>query len=390
MLGCTTGWPLTHLRTSILRRLRLSPPLGLRHDCRTLPKRVRPPAKPVIGRHCGGGLAVGVGVGGRALIGRRPQVNPMYRLARRSLCGRPARCCYNVAQQPVLIAVAIVTVRIILSAAIALFAATVAIACANAADRSDAGAATLTVFAAASLAESFRAVAVAFEADNPGVTVAFNFAGSQTLRTQLEHGAAAGVFAAADWRQMAAVKEAGLLGSTPVYFAANRLAVATPAGSGTVQTLSDLARPGVSIAIAAAAVPAGTYARNTLQLLAADARFPDDFAAAALANVVTNETSVRGVAQKVALGEVDAGIVYETDVAATQYAKSMRVIEIPLQFNPAAQYPIASLAAAPRPAAALAFIEFVQSDDGQAILREYGFAPPATLPARARGGPFLH
>ena len=219
----------------------------------------------------------------------------------------------------------------------------------------------------------------AFEADNPGARVAFNFAGSQTLRTQLEHGASADVFASADLRQMAAVKEAGLLGSAPEYFAANRLAVVAPAGVATVQSLDDLARPGVSIAIAAAEVPAGGYARDTLALLAGDAEYPDDFADAALANVATNETSVRGVMQKVALGEVDAGIVYETDARAAQYADAVRVIEIPLEFNPAAEYPIAALTDGERLEASLAFIGFVQSDGGRAILREYGFAPPANV-----------
>ena len=239
---------------------------------------------------------------------------------------------------------------------------------------------TLTVFAAASLAESLRALGAAFEADNPGLRVAFNFAGSQTLRTQLEHGASADVFASADWRQMAAVQDAGLLGSPPQYFAANRLAIAAPAGSDAVQSLHDLARPDVAIAIAAAPVPAGAYARDTLTLLAADAAYPDDYAHAALANVVTNETSVRGVAQKVVLGEVDAGIVYETDAKAAQYADAIRMIEIPLQFNPAAQYPIAALSTAgPRLESALQFIAFVQGDDGQAILRAHGFAPPANV-----------
>ena len=267
---------------------------------------------------------------------------------------------------------------------ILLLAATAALGCAGPAGPDNPGPdnpgdKTLTVFAAASLAESFRALAAAFQAANPGVKVAFNFAGSQTLRTQLEHGAAADVFAAADWRQMAALKRADLLGNAPEYFAVNRLAVAAPAGPGAVQTLSDLARPGVAVALAAPTVPAGAYARNALELMAHDAAFPDNFAAAALANVVTNETSVRGVAQKVALGEVDAGILYETDAAAAQYAGAIRVIEIPLPFNPAAQYPIASLAAAPHPQAALAFIAFTQSDDGQAILREHGFAPPANV-----------
>lgn len=237
---------------------------------------------------------------------------------------------------------------------------------------------TLTVFAAASLAESLRALGTAFEASNPGVRVAFNFAGSQTLRTQLVHGASGDVFASADWRQMAAVEEAGLLGTAPQCFAANRLTVAAPAGSDAVQSLHDLASPGVTIALAAAEVPAGAYARDALGLLSDADGFPDDFTDAALSNVVTNEANVRGVAQKVALGEVDAGIVYQTDVRAAQYAGAVRAVEIPEQFNPAAQYPIAALAGAVRPETALAFIGFVQGNDGQVILREHGFAPPAT------------
>ncbi len=238
---------------------------------------------------------------------------------------------------------------------------------------------TLTVFAAASLAEPFHAVADTFEADNPGIEVTFNFAGSQALRTQLEHGARADVFASADWEQMAAVRQANLLENTPEYFATNRLAVVAPVGADVVQSLDDLARPGVSIAIASAEVPAGAYARATLDLMAESKDFPDTYADSVLANVVTHETNVRAVAQKVALGEVDAGIVYETDAKTAQRDTSLRVIEIPLQFNPAAEYPIASLGEAVNPQVALDFIAFVQGDDGQAILREYGFAPPANV-----------
>ena len=248
---------------------------------------------------------------------------------------------------------------------------------------------TVTVFAASSLAESLPAVAAAFEAENPDVSVVFNFAGSQTLRTQLEHGAAADVFASANWEHMASVKQADLLGNTAEYFAANRLVVATPVGSNAVQTLEDLARPGVSIAVAAEEVPAGAYTLNALDLMSASADFADDFAAAALANVVTNETNVRAVAQKVVLGEVDAGLIYETDAAAAQYTGSFRLIEIPLQFNPAAQYPIASLATAVHPEVAQAFIAFIQSDAGQAILRKYGFAPPTNVACPCAEAPLV-
>lgn len=258
--------------------------------------------------------------------------------------------------------------------------------CAAAASQEAAPADTLTVFAAASLAEPFRAVADAYESANPGVEVTFNFAGSQALRTQLEHGARADVFASADWEQMAAIRKANLLGNTPEYFATNRMTVVAPAGSNAVQSLDDLARPGVSIAIASAEVPAGGYARATLNLMAESEDFPDNFAERVLANVVTHETNVRAVAQKVALGEVDAGMVYETDAKTGQLDGSFRVIEIPLQFNPAAEYPIATLGESVNPQVALDFIGFVQGDDGQAILRDYGFAPPANVACPCHDG----
>jgi molybdate transport system substrate-binding protein len=241
------------------------------------------------------------------------------------------------------------------------------------------GVETLTVFAAASLVESFGELAEGFESSRDGVEVELHFAGSQTLRTQLLQGAAADVFAAADWRQMEQVNEGGLLGNTPVYFVANRMAVVTPVDSGTVRSLADLANPGVTVALAAEEVPAGAYARQALVAMAADNQFTAGFADAVLANVVTNETNVRAVAQKVALGEVDAGLIYETDAEAAQYASAFRVIPIPLEFNPAAQYPIAALTTAADLDAALAFIAFVQGDQGQAILREHGFAPPANV-----------
>ena len=286
----------------------------------------------------------------------------------------PARC-YNVA---------VMGLKILGIAAVVLGLALVA--CAPASQRAGDAETTLTVFAAASLSESFRALAAAYEVAHPDTRVALNFAGSQTLRTQLEHGAAADVFASANWEHMATVKEAGLLGNAPEYFAANRLAVITPVDSNAVQTLSDLARPGVSVAIASAEVPAGAYARDSLDQMSMDDAYPGDFAAAVLSNVVTNEASVRGVAQKVALGEVDAGIVYETDAGAHQYAEDIRVLEIPLEYNPAAQYPIAAVSTSAQLEAALAFIQFIQDDSGQAILREFGFVPPANVACPCHAG----
>ena len=261
-----------------------------------------------------------------------------------------------------------------------------AVACAPASGRSAGAETAITVFAAASLAESFQALGSTYKSQNPDVDIVFNFAGSQTLSTQLGHGADADVFASANWEHMAGLQEAGLLGNVPEYFAANRMAVVTPAGSDAVLTLADLARPGVTIAIASSQVPAGAYARDSLALMSEDDAFPHDFAAAVMSNVVTNETNVRGVAQKVALGEVDAGFVYETDAEAAQYAGSFGVLEIPLRFNPAAQYPIAPLSGSARLPDAMHFIRFIQGDSGQAILREFGFVPPANVACPCHAG----
>ena len=272
--------------------------------------------------------------------------------------------------------------RIILTLVAASSLAFPAIGCATAGHRGNADEQTLTVFAAASLAESLQELATAFEDTHPDVTLALHFAGSQTLRTQLVQGAAADVFAPADWQQMAAVQDSNLLANTPLYFAANRMAVVTAADSGdsgAVQSLSDLANRGVTVALAADEVPAGKYARTSIELMGDAAEFPADFSASVFANVVTHETSVRSVAQKVALGEVDAGFVYETDAAADQYRDSLRLIRIPLHLNPAAQYPIAALAGSEHPESALAFIEFVLGDTGRQILRRYGFAPPSNV-----------
>ena len=258
--------------------------------------------------------------------------------------------------------------------------------CGSAAPADESPDSTLTVFAAASLSESFREIATAYEQANPGVRIVFNFAGSQTLRTQLEHGATADVFASADWEQMAAVNNAGLLGNTPEYFAVNRLAVVAPLGSDAVMDLDDLRQPGTTIAVAALEVPAGAYTHATLGLMAESADYDADYAERVLANVVTNETNVRAVAQKAALGEVDAAFVYETDAQASQFADSFRVLEIPLQYNPAAEYPIGALAEASDLEQAIDFIAFVQDDAGQAILREHGFAPPANVACPCANG----
>jgi molybdate transport system substrate-binding protein len=231
---------------------------------------------------------------------------------------------------------------------------------------------TLTVFAAASLTDAFTEMGQAFEAAHPGVTVAFNFAGSQALRTQLEQGAVADVFASANQKEMDTIVTGNLAaaGSSQI-FLTNSLLVILPAGNpADIQTLEDLARPGIQLVLAAEEVPAGKYARQVLENL--DVLYGAGYRDAVMANVVSNEDNVRQVVTKVQLGEADAGLVYVSDAVA---APDLLTIEIPAGYNVIAQYPIAVLTGAPQPDLAGEFIAFVLSSDGQAVLADWGFAP---------------
>ena len=233
---------------------------------------------------------------------------------------------------------------------------------------------TLTVFAASSLTDAFTDIATAFEADNPGVTVLLNVAGSSTLRTQIEQGAPADVFASANVFHMDVLREAGLV--TEVQrFARNRLVIIAQPEVG-FQTLTDLARQDVRLVVAAPQVPAGGYAREMLERLAA--RDGQAVVDAIFANIVSEELNVRQVASKVLLGEADAGVVYESD---TLVFTELVVIPVADDVNVTAQYPIAVVRDASEVDVARAFIDFVLSEEGQQVLEVYGFLPvTASLP----------
>ena len=236
---------------------------------------------------------------------------------------------------------------------------------------------TLTVFAAASLKESFSKLGKQFEAAHPGVKVAINFAGSQQLRTQLEEGAPADVFASANAKEMnAAIQSSLVVSGTQKTFARNRLIVIYPKDNpGQLAALADLSRSGLKLDIADKAVPVGHYTLDMLGKMSADAAFGPDFQANVLRNVVSYENDVKAVVSKVSLGEADAGVVYSTDVTAA-VAPKLGTIEIPDQFNQLATYPIAALAAAPEPDLAAQFVDLVLSDAGQQVMQSYGFILP--------------
>ena len=236
------------------------------------------------------------------------------------------------------------------------------------------GGTTLTVFAAASLTDSFKAIGQAFQAAHSGVNVTFSFAGSQQLRTQIEQGAKADVFASADTKNMDPLKTAKLLGSDPQIFTKNVLTVilpkTNPAG---LKTLQDLTKPGIKLVFEDASVPAGNYTLQILDKLSADAAYGADFKTKVLANVVSKETDVKAVVSKVSLGEGDAGVVYTTDAQVA--ADKLSTIAIPDKYNVVATYPIAVVKAGPNATVAQQFVDFVLSSAGQAILAKYGFAP---------------
>lgn len=236
---------------------------------------------------------------------------------------------------------------------------------------------TVTVFAAASLTEVFDALAAEFEAAHPGVTVVINYGGSAGLATQLLQGAPADVFAAASPATMMTVIDAGLTGAsataatTPQIFASNTLEIAVPVGNPAgIASLQDFSRTELRIALCATEVPCGAVSATAF----------------AAANVTpapdTLEQDVRAVLTKISLGEVDAGLVYRTDVqaalalsATTSAPPTIEGIEFAEADSAVTTYPIVALAAAPNALAAAAFTAFVLSEQGATILREAGFGP---------------
>ncbi len=231
----------------------------------------------------------------------------------------------------------------------------------------------VVVMAAASLTSAFTDMAPGLRAAHPRLRVLYNFAGSQALRTQLEQGAAADVFAAADTVQMQRALDGGLIEGSPQVFVWNTLLIIVPrANPGQVISFEDLAKRGLKLTLAGPQVPAGRYSREALQAATAD--YGTDFGERVLRNLVSEETSVRQVLVKVQLGEADAGIVYASDVS-ENVLQDVRTVPIPDASKRLASYPIAATQAARNPSGAAAFIRFVLSPAGQAILKAHGFIP---------------
>lgn len=226
----------------------------------------------------------------------------------------------------------------------------------------DAATATLTVSAASSLTDAFGDLATRFEEQHPGVDVVLNLAGSSALAEQVNAGAPVDVLATASATTMAAVVDAGNA-ARPTAFATNRLTIAVPPGNPReIGALADLAAPGIRTAICAPEVPCGAA---TAELLAR-ARLTID--------VATLDPDVRSVLGRVTADEVDAGIVYVTDVRAADGAAGE--VAVPEDVNVSTDYLVAEVADAEEPALARAFVDLVTGPTGQRVLADLGFGAP--------------
>lgn len=221
---------------------------------------------------------------------------------------------------------------------------------------------TVVVSAASSLTDAFTELEAAFEQANPGVEVTLNLGGSSALREQIIGGADIDVFASANAANMDRVVEAGLLAAAPELFAFNLLQIAVPAGNPAgVRGLEDFSNVELLIGLCAEAVPCGSLARMVLD------------AAGVNPALDTNEPNVRSLVTKIETGELDAGIVYVTDVISG--GSAVTGIVIPDRFNTQARYEIAPLARSATVEAS-AFVAFVLSNEGREILTANGFATP--------------
>jgi molybdate transport system substrate-binding protein len=221
---------------------------------------------------------------------------------------------------------------------------------------------TINVFAAASLQGAFTKLGRQFEALHPGSKVVFNFGPSSGLSEQIEQGAPADVFASASTKNMDTVVKGGDA-SSPTTFAFNTMEIAVPPKNpASIAKVSDLAKKGVKVALCQAEVPCGATALQVFKN------------SGVTVTPVTEEVDVKSTLSKVTLGEVDAGVVYVSDVRAAH--GSVKGIPIPSDVNASTAYPIAPLSGSSNKPAARAFTAYVLSFDGTAALMEAGFSKP--------------
>jgi molybdate transport system substrate-binding protein len=221
---------------------------------------------------------------------------------------------------------------------------------------------TVVIFAAASLKEAFTTLGKQFQSVHPGTIVKLSFGASSDLAEQINQGAPADVFASASPKNMKQVLDAGGA-STSTDFVKNVMEVAVPPSNpGGVTSVTDLGKSGVKLALCQPEVPCGAIATEVFKK------------AKITVKPVTLEADVKTTLSKVELNEVDAGVVYATDVRAA--GSKVKGIVIPDNLNASTEYPIAALAKAPNATGAQAFVAYVLSPAGQSVLSADGFQKP--------------
>jgi len=231
----------------------------------------------------------------------------------------------------------------------------------------------VTVFAAASLKSVLEEATVAYEVAAPGTTLTISTDSSAALETQIEQGAPADLFLAADTTNPKKLVDEGLAAGEAVTFARNKLTVIVPnANAAGITSPADLARTGIKVVAAGDEVPITRYARELLDNLAKEPGYPADFVGKVTANVVSKEDNVTAVVAKIALDEGDAGIVYATDAKAST---KVATVDVPDSANVPATYAGVVVKASKHADAARAFLSWFAGPDGAAILASFGFLP---------------
>lgn len=233
----------------------------------------------------------------------------------------------------------------------------------------------LVVLAAASLTDAFKTIGKQFEEEN-GAKVTFNFGASNQLRLQVEQGVAADVFASANMKEMDTLIKEGLVRQENSHvFARNRLVVVVPKQNpGKIESLRDLAKPGLKVVLAHENVPVGKYSLAMLDKASRDAKYGDGFKEKVLASLVSKEDSVRAVVSKVQLGNADAGIAYVSDIT-EKASKEVSSVEVPDDVNLIATYPVALIEKSKQADLAAKFVALVLSERGQRALTDQHFLP---------------
>ena len=230
----------------------------------------------------------------------------------------------------------------------------------------------LAIFAASSLRETFDDLKLAFESTTPHTDIKINYAATSTLRAQVEHGAKADIFASANDKQIAKLSTGGYTSGNPVAFAQNDLVLVVSKKTPNIDSFTDILTPGLKIVTALPEVPIGEYTLIAIREIDSSGYYGKEFPTNLTQNIVSRETNVRSMLSRVVLGEVDAAIVYSTDIS-KQLDSSVKRIAFPIELNIKPTYSIVTLEQHDRKKVAGEFIAFLSSSKGAEILVANGF-----------------